>query len=138
MIFQHTWQTVLDGKKTQTRRIVKPGEELVGFAPGMPRISYSVIKGNHVKWKIGRTYAVQPGRGKKAVGRIRITDIRQERLRNISHDDIEAEGIPHDLYDYAHEHRAAFWQLWDSIYAEPGTRWGDNPVVWVLEFEGET
>lgn len=29
MIFQYTWQLILDNKKTATRRLINPGEELL-------------------------------------------------------------------------------------------------------------
>jgi len=85
-----------------------------------------------VKWEVGRTYAVQPGRGKKAVGRIRITKIRREKLQAIRVPDILAEGV---LYsEKARSHYVPFVFLWDSIYKKP-YRWEDNPEVWVREFE---
>jgi uncharacterized protein YhfF len=89
-------------------------------------------------WTYIGTYAIQPERGKKAVGRIRITKIRRERLQHISFDDIRAEGIE-DL-DNANQITNWTWlcmefaTIWDSIYKKP-YRWEDNPEVWVLEFE---
>ena len=69
MIFQHTWQAVLDGRKTQTRRIRRPRCEL------------------------GQTRAVQPGRCEKGIARIVIQDVYQERLGSISDADARAEGF---------------------------------------------
>jgi len=94
-----------------------------------------------------KTYAVQPGRGKKAVGRIRITNIRRERLQDITPEDCRKEGldpiqrvsdrvtlIP-DL-DLANDIlRLQFHKLWNTIYVKTGKRFEDNPEVWVLEFE---
>lgn len=88
---------------------------------------------------IGKTYAVQPGRGKPAVARIRITGIRQERLRDISEEDVLAEGC--GLVRWAGEPQegwpatAGFAEAWDRINTRNGTRWADNPLVWVLDFE---
>jgi hypothetical protein len=44
------------------------------------------------RWVIGKTYAVQPGRGKKQIVRIRILNIRQEHLQDITEADAIAEG----------------------------------------------
>ena len=113
-------QMIVEGRKTQTRRVVKSGEELR-------------------QWEVGRTYAVQPGRGKPAAARIRITSIRQERLRDISEDDVVAEG--HNLVRWASEGpegwpaTAEYAATWDRINTRKGTRWADNPLVWVLDFE---
>ena len=148
MIFR-LWQQVLDGTKTQTRRQVKPGEEYNdwGFEQdGMHmgevlKAGYRPLFSRHGKWIVGRTYAVQPGSGRPAVGRIRITNIRQERLQDISEDDVLAEGVGLQAWAFSwprtdHWPRTAgYAQLWNSIYTKPGTRWQDNPLVWVLEFE---
>ena len=60
---------VLDGRKTQTRRL-----GVFEYTPG-------------------RDYAVQPGRGKHAVGRIKVTAVRRERLGDISQADALREGF---------------------------------------------
>ena len=136
MIFQHTWEQVLRGEKTQTRRLVKDGETLErNYILSDGTLSPTVVftaKGR-VKWAVGRTYAVQPGRGKKQIARIRLTDIRQERLQNISIEDVRSEGVSPAIAPYAHY--LPYRQLWDTIHNRPGERWIDNPLVWVLEFE---
>ena len=116
-------QKVLDGTKTQTRRLVKDGDFMVDFP--MPCV-FSGAKGNRLRFRENQTYAVQPGRGKHAVGRIGIIKIRREGLNAITHDDAQAEGVGRSI--------AAFAELWDSIHPK-GKRWADNPEVWVLEFE---
>lgn len=45
------------------------------------------------KWRIGNTYAVCPGRGKRQVARIRLTGIRCEAVGSISNEDAMAEGV---------------------------------------------
>ena len=74
MIFQHTWERVLSGDKTQTRRIVKWDESLV-------RPPLTVITPDRAKYQVGKTYAVQPARTKKGIARIQITGIRHEDAR---------------------------------------------------------
>lgn len=128
-------QKVLDGPKTQTRRLVK-GDEYVWLGPNASIVEVC-DSNNRLKWRVGNTYAVQPGRGKHAVGRIGITKIRRERLQEIAYDDMIAEGI-RKLYRCPQwlpgEALKSFCELWDSIHPK-GKRWADNPEVWVLEFE---
>jgi hypothetical protein len=65
MIFQATWQAVLDGTQTESRRIVKPGEVAVKLYPGIPsdQTIYEVRYHGRTKWRIFNTYAIQTGRG---------------------------------------------------------------------------
>lgn len=89
---------------------------------------------------------------------LRITDVRVERLQDISIEDAEAEGLevnnftgwgdePHlppvaepDVYrgnpalDWTENPREAFRDLWDSINAKTYP-WASNPWVWVVSFE---
>lgn len=75
---------------------------------------------------------------------LEITDIRVERLQDISQADAIAEGAPADhlqfnsvargfgFPDFA---RSWFWQTWESIYLRrSGANWQVNPWVWVVEF----
>lgn len=149
MIFQHTWQQVIGGSKTQTRRLVKPGEYAlnvwgtplhddlrIGMSGDADRIGMVYHANKRLKWRVGDTYAVQPGRGKKAVGRIRLTAIRQERVNNITESDVIAEGCGlRRWWSEDWPQTTGFAELWCSIHTAPGTTWYDNPLVWVLEFE---
>jgi hypothetical protein len=78
---------------------------------------------------------------------LRVTDVRVERVQDISEEDARAEGItgPHDVgYPAFHlpgdskprysRATAAFESLWDSL-AKPGSMWADDPVVWAISFE---
>ena len=122
---------------TRFKFMPPPGEGLLHYRPFYP------------KWQVGRTYAVQPGRGKKAVGRIRITEIRRERVQDISEEDAIAEGIYRHsdpcAWTYTYQGKEglhffgravwAFADLWDGIHKKPDTRWADNPETWALTFE---
>jgi hypothetical protein len=58
---------IISGKKTQTRRIVKPGEYLTLRGNGC-YISHAVMTlSQRLKWWVFWDYAVCPGRGKPAV-----------------------------------------------------------------------
>ena len=64
---------------------------------------------------------------------LEITDVRVERLRNISDEDALAEGVyPTKTGLYLGAARLAYGELWDQING-PGA-WGLNPWVWVLTF----
>ena len=92
---------------------------------------------------------------------LEITDVRVERLWEITEDDAVAEGIPKEdvcpggdtenfhppgAYGYVSgvhpfpkgeiypKARGAFHELWDSINAKRGYGWKKNPWVWVVEF----
>ncbi len=96
MIFQHTLDKVLSGEKTQTRRIQKAGQwalkgEWDTKLKDFPTIA--IVHESRTLYEVGSTYAVQGGRGQKGIARILITDIRAEDVRNISDDDVKAEGF---------------------------------------------
>jgi hypothetical protein len=117
MQFAHTYQQVLDGTKTQTRRIVKTG---MYTEVGLDEKIVAVYNSNtRVRYRVGSTYAVQPGRAQSGIGRIRLLAIRQEDVRRISASDALAEGAasPREFLD-----------LWESMH-------GNNYDAWVLEFE---
>lgn len=75
---------------------------------------------------------------------LEVTDVRAERVQEITDEDAMAEGIE-SLYgawrDYKEvgtwhtSPRASFSTLWDSIYQKQGHGWGANPWVWVYEFK---
>lgn len=121
MIFQHTFQKVLSGEKTQTRRIYKPNKHFASFSDNTYWAVYGV-QGAPPIYELGHTYAVQPGRGKKSVGRIMITQIRREDVRCISYEDAQVEGFGGKLefletWVRMHDHTRQFFKL-DSLYRQ--------------------
>lgn len=136
-------QLILQNLKTQTRRVQRAGDQLVTTAGTIT----AVCRHGRRHWQVGRTYAVQPGRGAPQVGRIRLTAIRQQRLQDISPSGALAEGISPiedhgvTLYTinrtglYYFSPQEGFTGLWNSLNRKPGERWHDNPLVYVLEFE---
>lgn len=72
---------------------------------------------------------------------LEVTEVRVERLNDITEDDVRAEGLVRadgvwkagDLVFYTHTARQAFWELWDSINGERAP-WESNPWVWVVSF----
>lgn len=68
---------------------------------------------------------------------LEITEIRVERLQDISLADINAEGTPDTLDPSIRSYgtrREQFQRLWDSINAKKYP-WDKNPWVWVIEFK---
>lgn len=134
MIFQNTHGLVTAGLKTQTRRLMKNRDRWQGQSLRcLQQLVHAVYSSSYkLKWQVGRTYAIQPGRGKKAVGRFLLESIRKERLRDISAQDARAE------LGWTNDHNRdtgpypCFVELWDRIHTTRGTRWQDNPEVWVL------
>jgi hypothetical protein len=86
-------QAVLDGRKTVTRRLVSPNPRSP-WASGACRL------------KVGKTYAVCPGRGKHAVARVEITAVRRAPLGHLTRDEARREGF---------ESAADFEQAWAAI-----------------------
>lgn len=75
---------------------------------------------------------------------LEITDIRVERLNDISEEDAIKEGMPpsHASIDrISMQHgfnsfsQSCFAQLWDSLNDKKGYQWSSNPWVWVIEFK---
>jgi hypothetical protein len=69
-----------------------------------------------------------------------ITNIRVERLQEISVADIYAEGLKPDVIDSTGEWEKEFTQkfasIWDKINGKrEGCSWSDNPFVWIIEFK---
>jgi hypothetical protein len=78
---------------------------------------------------------------------LRVTDVRVERLQDITEEDARAEGSGYSVEDS----RGNVWDarsigregsyitgfkcLWDSINAKRGYAWDSNRYVWVVEFE---
>lgn len=146
MIFKQI-EEILNGKKTQTRRVVKDCETLLLEVDNRT----TVYTNNRIKWQVGRTYAVVPKRGAATYihngnpTRIRITNIRKEPLQEITLKDARAEGIWLDG-DCWHtsvmparmiwsDPRSAYQNLWKAINKTRGARWEDNPTVFVIDFE---
>lgn len=169
---------ILEGKKTQTRRLVKDGEysnrETSPKIRGYHAVIHSVYttKGK-LKWIVGlsgKSYAVQLGRGKPSLWfcpkcrsiydpmespiwpeqgcnnvldvprgdsmcgvrleplRIELTEIRKEKLLDISEEDAEKEGFK-SKKDYLE-------MFYNAFYDKPAWVIGEwNPDVWVLNFE---
>lgn len=186
-------QAILDGSKTQTRRVVKingfpitsPKESLELTKEGLIYHSFYSMSGyykllcqpgdilwvretfcevpyehNHVPIKGGHitipkyAYKADSERDYTGIWKpsihmpreaarifLRVTNVRVERVQDITLEDIEHEGLYCDPpytkehFAYAPGMRIHWKKLWDSLYAKRGYGWATNPWVWVIEFE---
>lgn len=129
---------VLDGSKTQTRRIRKPREfsdysDEDGSIIAVYSTEVASDRGDRLKWRVGNTYAVAPGRGKAGVARIKILGIQSTCALIISDDAAIAEGFAD---------RESFLEAWDTINGKDKRKvpcWAITfelvkpPIVWTLD-----
>jgi uncharacterized protein YhfF len=72
---------IIRGRKTATRRPVRYTSSTSGTTP-VP-----------CRYKPGHTYAIQPGRGKPAIGRLKVTHVEQQRAGELTLADAHREGF---------------------------------------------
>ena len=102
-------QAVLDGRKTVTRRLANQNPRSPWFEGGC-------------SLNVGQDYAICPGRGKNAIGRARVTDVRLEPL-----------GMPDD----AEALREGFYSAgpFRAAWREINGGYDPNAIVWRVELE---
>lgn len=99
---------VLDGSKTVTRRLCSENPR----SPWWRELC---------ALKVGRDYAVQPGRSELAIGRIKVVAVRREALASLHPDDVRREGF-YSLHE--------FIDAWKAING----RYELLAEVWRVEF----
>lgn len=156
-------RAILAGRKTATRRLTKTQKPPATVGDILYiRETWSEIKntnGSHRKYvykatdtyPFGEKYIVKfrwhPSiHMPKAAARIwlKVTDVRVERLQDMKLDDFLSEGAevrpeafndPENAYGQAKD---AFIRIWESTIKGKDQSiymWGENPWVWVIEFE---
>ena len=101
------------------------------FAKHMPEVIYRAdnpVCCEPIQWKPS---IHMPRRASRIT--LEITDIRVERVQDISCEDAMAEGDPGPL-PQGQDSRQWFWQVWDEVYGKKYP-WKDNPWVWVIDFK---
>lgn len=79
---------------------------------------------------------------------LEITDVRIERLQDITEEDAKVEGVPIDDAPCDHVrfscedvrclgpgYRASFCELWQKLNGRRGFGWNENPFVWRVQFK---
>ena len=78
---------------------------------------------------------------------LKVTDVRVERLQDVTEDGAKAEGAidnrgfihsPENEYDSIHTTREHFAEIWNSTIKKSDLErygWDASPWVWVIEFE---
>ena len=135
-------KAILDGSKTQTRRVVKQDRE--GLLDCEPHPAWDAF------WQCVACPYGKPGDRLWVASEIpgprtprillEITDVRVEKLQDISEADAQAEGVKVDGNGHAVRDdvvnvggaRTAFAELWESINGPDS--WAANPWVWVVAF----
>ena len=150
-------KAVLDGRKTQTRRVIKSNLHWYigqGFPLKNPdgqvgdklwvRETFCIDDQDMIFFKADETFKPIELKWKPSIFMPRkasritleITDIRVEGIQDISQADIVKEGIkitdePKRTLYLMND----FFQLWESINKKRGYGWDVNPYVWVVEFK---
>jgi len=157
-------KAILDGRKTQTRRIIKPqpflGDKFQNYEPQVGKCPYG-YEGDRL-W-VRETFAEPFGKGMGVIYRadygenlhtwkpsifmprwasritLEVTAVRVERLQEISGKDAQQEGFPwHGIgatLQFGYRPPLTwFSDLWDSLNAKRGYGWSNNPWVWCISF----
>lgn len=111
--FQHTLKALLEGRKTETSRIVKPneytwicGERTASWHErgAVPLYSQVIAERktetfmhHRIVWEVGKDYAIEPHRGVRSVGRYRVEAIWRQDVRTLAVEQIKAEGFDSEL-----------------------------------------
>lgn len=165
-------KAILDDKKTMTRRVIKHPEKYERIRECDFCCPYGKVgqrlwvretwdsdctccnpKCNGVIYKAGYSGVIVPDKWRPSIFMPRwasritleITNIRVERLQEITEKDALAEGV--DWYSIENKIEGigrwiegigrcqqAFRKLWDSINTKRGYSWESNPWVWVISF----
>lgn len=159
-------RAILDGRKSCTRRVMKPqptGEyarifaEIAPYQPGdilYVRETFAQVA-KHIFWyradnaEYTKNILWKPSiHMSKEAARIflKVTDVRIERLQDITEDGVKAEGAidnrgfihsPDNEYDRIHTAREHFTGIWNSTIKKSELDhygWNANPWVFVIEF----
>lgn len=155
---------IIEGRKTQARRVVTPqpnpikgGWKWRDCLIFNTKLSDSWLLSNMCPYgKPGsRLWLREAGvHMPKWVCRtvVEITDVRMERLQDITEEDARAEGITSrfdgtqwsyfgpETVAWCMDYLPMFGQFWDSCFPEPftppaGCGWSDNPWVWAISFQ---
>lgn len=123
--FNHTLAALLSGKKTETSRIIKPGDYhglsqglmIAHWLPSQQGEWYASVHFGNWKthFEVGKEYAIQPHRTAKSIGKFKIDRIWRQDVRTLTPEQVKAEGF-NSLSD--------FLIIWCKMHDK-----SQNPVV---------
>ena len=151
-------RAILEGRKTQTRRVIKGGYVL--DEPGIVAATVEAYKEAWIKtcpyghpgdrlW-VRTAFPDVDGAGNVRMRSplfmrrdqskidLGITAVCVQRVQDISINEAISEGVcayPPDGHGMRSEVRGWFREIWDSINAKRGYSWDSNPFVWVIAFK---
>ncbi|EJD6039030.1 ASCH domain-containing protein [Morganella morganii] len=131
---------VIDGRKTQTRRIMKLQPVLngnfyevfgAGWSKGIKRVTVAPGHSLERNFPYGLVDKKIPfaDKGGNIKGEIEIVDVWLQQVQDISESDAKAEGFDGKLNSYISD----FYAVWIGIYGIDS--WMNNEWVWVIEFK---
>lgn len=135
-------RALLTGRKTQTRRLVDGRKNCPFGGPGdllWVRERWTRVDRSSYRYSADaaddRTRFRPTFHMPRAACRIvlRIASVEMQSLQSMSTADARNEG--YDPRATKLSPRKWFADLWDRIFRAPGTRWADNPRVWMIRFE---
>lgn len=135
---------VMGGRKTQTRRLMKPQPVLngnfhevfgAGWSKGIKRVTVAPGHSLERNFPYGLVDKKIPFADKDSniKGEVEIADVWLQRVQEISQEDTLAEGFAGDGVSGSAAAYAQFADIWISIYGAES--WSENPWVWVIEFK---
>ena len=66
---------------------------------------------------------------------LEITDIRVERVQDITNNDAKSEGVEPEVLSGHYYYLSGYHELWQDLNAKRGYPWESNPWVWVISFK---
>ncbi len=135
---------VIDGRKTQTRRLIRPQPVLngnfyevfgAGWSKGIKRVTVAPGHSLERNFPYGQAGDIIPFADKDGniKGEIEIVDVWLQRVREISQEDAHAEGFVGDGLSWSPSAYGQFADMWMSIYG--AVSWNNNQWCWVIEFK---
>ena len=138
-------KAILENRKVMVRQLADQSESVCPFGhPGdllWVREPWALVNAfavyrstytaqSHVDWQPAKSMPEE-----HAQLWLRLNAARLERLSDIPAGDLASEGSLWLEHPIAGESpKAGFARWWDSLHPRPGTRWADDPWVWVLSF----
>lgn len=146
-------RAILEGRKTQTRRVINPRKSVMERCPygkvgdrlwvretfkiadsvtvnGIAPVLYKADCSGFALANIDRWESPMFMPRKLSRITLEITDIRVERVQDITAQEAIAEGV-RDEYEPISMYR----ELWQKLNAKRGYPWEKNPWVWVISFK---